>query len=273
MEDLGWSDGVDNRILINSANFGNGSPYSHIGTTAGTGGICTATLIGPSSPGRFALTAAHCVTTASGWSNYPIMIPRQDGTATPFGTWQVNWMMVPSQRFTQGCNVDAANGDADLSCISHDIALMQVVPSGVGGDPGWMNFNALSIVGGSHLAASVSKRVYGYPGCPPIPGAPSSCPSGGGYLYGQPTSHTLGTWGATQNGYYRRAKYSADTSKGMSGSALFTTDSNGGPPFVAFGVDSATSCQGAACAGTARPNWTRLIDWDWGTLMYAYMNP
>lgn len=277
LEDLtpfGWSNGVDNRTRRGIADIEGTLPpdpepsdfhseYRKIGFLSGG---CTGTVVSGTSSELFVLTAAHCVVNGSGNITLQGFDPRRDDGAKPFGHWAMDStstdVLVHPSFISQSCFDNYPS--ILLSCVSHDIAILRVTPdSGTTMNPGTFTFGAFGKEGEPWLKDN-TKFHRGYPGCG-LTGSPAACRNR--TLYGD-GAFSIGTWGATQSGYYRRAKFSSDLSKGHSGGPLYV-DFEGGR--YVFGVTSAEDCEGAACGSGTLVNWTRLIDLWWEDQMEAFI--
>jgi V8-like Glu-specific endopeptidase len=220
----GWSNGTDNRILINNPNvwpIRTIAQFRNNGSTTHNSN-CSGTLIGP----RHIITAAHCINEQGTDNWFRIRItPAKNGFGTtlaqePHGSTLVSlnpdpgtevWYFTPWQW-----------RDPEETGWQWDWGLL-VIPDRLGDRTAWMGYFAAS----ANYLNSVSKWNRGYPQCntgrgnSPIGGnANNNCQNG--RMYGDVNQCNIGTFSSKgADGWHRRATVSCDLSGGHSGSPVY----------------------------------------------------
>ncbi len=270
----GWSNGTDNRILINNPSIW---PYRAISQFRGNGSSthnssCSGTLIGP----RHIITAAHCMN-EQGTNNWfsPRITPAKNGFGTtlaqePFGSTRVTTNPAPGTEVWYWTPWQWRN--PDLTGWQWDWGML-VIPDRLGDQTSWMGYFAAS----ANYLNNVSKWNRGYPQCntgrgnSPIGGNDqNNCQNG--RMYGDVNRCNIGSFSNKgADGWNRRATISCDLSGGHSGSPVYfwhKLPNNTYVPVVTL-IVSTESCSTNCAANNNFPNGAvRLTPANMGTISW-----
>jgi V8-like Glu-specific endopeptidase len=210
---LGWSNGVDTRIVrtpttvwpwrtISQFTYGNNSDSG-----------CTGTLIGP----RHLVTAAHCINEkgTNNWYTVRVTPARNGINVRPYNDSVISPNPAPGTEawyFTPA----AWRNPATATPTQWDWGLI-VIPNRLGDQTGWMGYVARP---GSALK-QVSNLNRGYPQCGTDRGnAPAGCQIA--RMYGDTANCNIGDfYNPGPDGWNRRFSVSCDLSAGHSGSPVY----------------------------------------------------
>jgi hypothetical protein len=238
-----WSNSTDNRTrrAIADGWSDNNSIYQRLADYGG----CSATVLAANKTRMIAITAAHCIFTASERFSTSRLRPRANGGASP--TWG-SWTPYHFAYYEAYLNNDCPdNWSSD--CIAHDIALVWAEPdpgANVPANMGW------AVRSHDFLDAHTKYR-RGYPGCG-YPHSPAGCTADN--LYGDGALNVGSFRSRDSDGWHRRFKFSSDINPGDSGSGLYFL--RDGFPYV-FGVTVAEPGDCKRGCSASRPNFGRRI--------------
>lgn len=266
----GWSGGVDDRepksideVGVNQWPIRAIGALKYDGTAQNANGHCTASFLSPGSTNtRYVITAAHCLYDTDGDFIDTDFWPRQDSCQTtqgdsvsgcdqgPYGQWDGGAPWIWSY-YANNC---AGNSTPSGACMANDIALVTVTRQSGASYSGGFNI-------GYYYPWYLNNKLKlsrGYPNCnspgDPNPSPPQVCLPR--TLYGDGFfSIDGGSW--FSGDFPRVYAYSADTSKGHSGSPSFFYNSTWG--YVVFGANTYQTCVGSSCSGTL-VNYMRALD-------------
>jgi V8-like Glu-specific endopeptidase len=210
---LGWSNGVDTRILRTTTTTWPLRTISQFTYGNNNDAGCSGTLIGP----RHLITAAHCIN-AKGTNNWFTVrvTPARNGTnVRPYGDSVISpnpapgtevWYFTPS----------AWRNPSTSNHTQWDWGLI-VIPDRLGNQTGWMGYVARS----SSALKSVSNYNRGYPQCGTDRGnAPAGCQIA--RMYGDTNLCSIGGfYDKAPDNWHRRFSVSCDLSAGHSGSPVY----------------------------------------------------